>query len=311
MTALETTARLAVRFRSGDTRCAAWHYPGTNGACVIMAGGSAVTKEPASDRFAERFHDAGFTVLGFDFRHFGESGGRPRQVVRIGEQLADWHAAIAFARTLPGVEPDRVVLWGFSLAGGQVLQVAAGDPDLAAAIAQAPLADGRAAAPNALRHMTASALARLTGRALLDAVGGLLGREPLLVPLAGERGTVASVTTPDAIDADRALNPGNRYPGWRQEVAARLALRVGFYRPVRFARRVRCPLLVLAYEDDRTALPGPAIRAGERAPAGRVVRLPGNHYAAFLEGHEETVATELAFLGTAVNGRRTDGGRVP
>ncbi len=41
-------------FASDDTECAAWHYPGTNGACVIMAGGFAVTKEPGTDRFALR-----------------------------------------------------------------------------------------------------------------------------------------------------------------------------------------------------------------------------------------------------------------
>ena len=39
--------RESVRFASGGTECAAWHYPGTNGGCVIMAGGFAVTKEPA------------------------------------------------------------------------------------------------------------------------------------------------------------------------------------------------------------------------------------------------------------------------
>jgi hypothetical protein len=32
--------REKVHFPSGDTKCAAWHYPGTNGACVIMAGGA-------------------------------------------------------------------------------------------------------------------------------------------------------------------------------------------------------------------------------------------------------------------------------
>ena len=32
--------RTEVRFPSGDTHCAAWHYPGTNGACVVMAGGT-------------------------------------------------------------------------------------------------------------------------------------------------------------------------------------------------------------------------------------------------------------------------------
>ena len=46
--------RQKVHFSSGDARCAAWLYPGANGACVIMAGGLAVTKEPGTNRFAAR-----------------------------------------------------------------------------------------------------------------------------------------------------------------------------------------------------------------------------------------------------------------
>lgn len=291
-----TDLRQKVHFRSGDTTCAAWHYPGTTGGCVIMAGGTAVTKEPGTDRFAERFHDAGFTVLAFDFRHFGESGGEPRQVVRIGEQLDDWDAAIAFARTLPEVDPERVALWGFSLAGGHVFRVASRDPRLAAVIAQTPLADARAAAPNAIRHATVRTFLRLTGRGVLDALGGLLGREPRLVPLAGPPGTVASLSTPDALDGDRALNPGNRYSQWRQQVAARSVLAIGFYRPGRAAPRVRCPLLVVVCDDDQSALAAPAVRAAGRAPRGEVAHLAGGHYEPFLDGHEETVATELSFL---------------
>jgi pimeloyl-ACP methyl ester carboxylesterase len=291
-----TDLRQKVHFRSGDTTCAAWHYPGTNGGCVIMAGGTAVTKEPGTDRFAERFHDAGFTVLAFDFRHFGESGGEPRQVVRIGEQLDDWDAAIAFARTLPEVDPGRVALWGFSLAGGHVFRVASRDPRLAAVIAQTPLADARAAAPNAIRHATVRTFLRLTGRGVLDALGGLLGREPRLVPLAGPPGTVASLSTPDALDGDRALNPGNRYPQWWQQVAARSVLAIGFYRPGRAAARVRCPLLVVVCDDDQSALAAPAVRAAGRAPRGEVAHLAGGHYEPFLDGHEEAVATELSFL---------------
>ena len=144
--------REKVHFVSGDTTCAAWHYPATNGGCVIMAGGLAVTKEPGTDRFAKRFHEAGFTVLAFDYRHFGESGGQPRQIMRVSEQQADLQAAIDFAPTLPEVDPSRLALWGFSASGGHVFPVAARNPDLAAAIAQAPLADGPAAAFNAMCH---------------------------------------------------------------------------------------------------------------------------------------------------------------
>jgi pimeloyl-ACP methyl ester carboxylesterase len=299
--------REKVRFRSGDTECAAWHYPGTNGACVVMAGGFAVTKEPGTDRFAGRFHQAGFTVLAFDYRHLGESGGRPRLVVRVGEQLADWQAAIAFARSLPGVDPTRLAIWGFSLSGGHVLRVASRNPGLAAAIAQTPNADGPAATRNAMRHTTAGALLRLTGRGLRDALRGLLGRDPLLVPLAGKPGTVAVLTTPDAQDGARALDPDGRYPDWRQEVAARSVLRLGPYRPGRHAPRIRCPLLVLACDQDRSALAGPAVRAARRAPRGELVRLPGGHYEPFMGGHERAVEAELSFLRRHLVGRSRTG----
>jgi hypothetical protein len=296
MLPMTTFERNKIRFRSGDSECVAWHYPGTGGGCVVMAGGTGVTKEPATDRFAPRFQAAGHSVLAIDFRRLGESGGTPRQVVRVRDQLADLAAALAFARTLPEVDPERVALWGFSLAGGHVFRAAAADERLAAAIAQAPLADGVAVTPNAMRHMTPLASLRLTARAVLDAVGRRLGRQALTVPLAGPRGSVASITTPDGAKGPQVLNPGNRYPQWRQEVAAGSALRLGLYRPGRFASRVRCPLLVLAYDQDLSAMAAPAVRAARRVPQGELVRLPGDHYTPLTDGLEQAVELQLEFL---------------
>jgi pimeloyl-ACP methyl ester carboxylesterase len=288
--------REEIRFASGDTECAAWHYAGTNGGCVIMAGGFAVTRGPGTDPFAARFADAGFTVLAFDHRRLGDSGGRPRQVVRIKDELADWRAAIEFAATLPGVDPDKLALWGFSLSGGHVLQIAASERRVAAAIAQTPNADCQAIVRNAARHQTPLAMLRLTGRGIIDALGGLFGRPPLLVPLNGEPGRVAFLTTPDALDTDKALNPGNRYPDWQQAAAARFALGLGFYRPGRHASRIQCPLLVVVCDQDTSALAAPAVAAADRAARAELVRLPGGHYQPFLSGHEEAVAAELSFL---------------
>ncbi|MFD7179494.1 alpha/beta hydrolase [Streptomyces sp. NPDC059904] len=288
--------REKVRFPSGGTECAAWHYPGANGACVVMAPGGGVTKEPGTDPFAARFHAAGFGVLAFDYRRFGESGGAPRQILDIEEQLADWRAAIACAASLPAVDPARVAAWGFSASGGHIFQVAARAPQLAAAIAQTPLADGPVASRRAMAYQTPWGMLRLTVRGLLDAAGGLVGREPLLMPLAGPPGTVAMLTTPDGNEGDRALNPGNRYPDWWQEVAARSALSLSFYRPGRQASKARCPLLVVVCDQDRSALPGPAVDAARQAPQAEVVRLPGGHYAPFMDAHEPAVEAELAFL---------------
>jgi uncharacterized protein len=293
-----TTAdvRQRVSFSSGGVQCAAWHYPGTNGGCVVMAAGAGVTKEPGTDRFAARFNAEGFSVLAFDYRHIGESGGEPRLVVRINEQLDDWAAAIECAGSLPEVDAQRIACWGFSMSGGHLFRIAARVGGVAAVIAQSPVADNVAATPNALRHETIGVALRFPLIALADAVGGLVGRPPRLIPLAGERGSMAMLTTPDAIDGVRALDPDGRYPEWRQQIAARSVLPLMVYRPGRAASEARCPMQVIICDDDQSALPGPARRAAARAPRAEVVAVPGGHYAPFLDQHERVVAAELEFL---------------
>ncbi len=98
----------------------------------------------ALDAYAERFAAAGWSVLVFDYRHLGASGGEPRQILDIGRQRADWHAALAFARTLPEVDVNRIALWGSSFGGGHVLRVASEDTRIAAIVAQCPFTDGPA-----------------------------------------------------------------------------------------------------------------------------------------------------------------------
>jgi uncharacterized protein len=64
--------------------------------------------------------DRGFNVFMFDYRGFGKSAGEPerRGVVE------DSAAAIKYVRSRPGVDPDKICLWGQSM-GGQVAIVAA------------------------------------------------------------------------------------------------------------------------------------------------------------------------------------------
>jgi pimeloyl-ACP methyl ester carboxylesterase len=294
---ISSPTREAVSFDVAGTPVAAWHYPGTDGSCVVMAGGFAVNKEPATDLFAAALNAAGFGVLAFDYRRLGASGGTPRLVVKMREQLADWDAAIAYAASLPGVDPSRIAVWGFSASGGHVLNVAARHPHLAAAIAQTPNAGGLAAARSAMGYQTKAASLRLTGRALRDAVGGVFGRAPLTVPLGGAPGTVAALTTPDVADTQRALDPrGLHAEAWPQEVAARSVLHLAVYRPGRAAAHIRCPLLVIVCENDKSAYPPAAVAAARRAPNAQLERLPGGHYAPFLEAHEQAAALQTAFL---------------
>jgi fermentation-respiration switch protein FrsA (DUF1100 family) len=101
-------------FDSGGLRCAAGMYwpADTTGplACVVMGHGFSGTRDMGLAPYAERFASAGMAVLMFDYRHFGASDGQPRQLIDITEQLDDYRAATRFARSLRGMDPERIAL---------------------------------------------------------------------------------------------------------------------------------------------------------------------------------------------------------
>jgi alpha-beta hydrolase superfamily lysophospholipase len=116
--------RQDLRFPSGGTSCAAWHYPAAGDApsapIVVMAHGLSGTRRDGLESFAESFAGAGFAALVFDHRGFGDSDGEPDRFDPTA-QLGDWRAAIAFARSLGGIDPQRVATFGSSMGGGNAL----------------------------------------------------------------------------------------------------------------------------------------------------------------------------------------------
>ena len=102
METLDHPERRDVTFGSAGARCAAWHYrPSTMTApqLLVMAHGFAAVRGAGLHAYAERFAGAGYQVLLFDYRHFGDSEGEPRQLLDIRRQHADYRAAIAFGRS--------------------------------------------------------------------------------------------------------------------------------------------------------------------------------------------------------------------
>jgi len=143
--------RTDITFHSGDDWCAGWLYrpEGFEGPrpLMVMAHGFSGTKELRLPAYAERFCAAGIGVLLFDYRHFGASGGEPRQLLDISRQHADFRRALAYARDLDWVDPERVGLFGSSFGGGHVLAVGAADGRVAAIVSQCPFTDGLATLP--------------------------------------------------------------------------------------------------------------------------------------------------------------------
>jgi pimeloyl-ACP methyl ester carboxylesterase len=258
----------------------------------VLAHGFTGVRAARLDAYASRFASAGYAALVFDYRGFGESGGEPRQVIDVRMQLDDWRSAIAFARTLDGVDPDRIVLWGTSFSGGHVMELAADDSRVAAAISQNPFVDGIAA----LAAAGPINLIRLTVAGLRDESRRLRGLSPYLAPAVGPPGTLAAMNQPGSDEGFKALIPAG-YDGWPNAVAGRIFLRIGLYRPIRRAREIHCPWLVMAAVDDLVTPPEPAVRAGLTAPRGEVARQPGGHWDIYVSsGFERAVEAQVAFL---------------
>jgi rhodanese-related sulfurtransferase/fermentation-respiration switch protein FrsA (DUF1100 family) len=104
------------------------------------------TKEMGLPQFAERFADAGFAVLLFDFRNLGESEGTPRGQIFAEDQQEDYRNAITWLQLQPQIDPERIGVWGFSFSGGHVLQIAAFDRRIKCVVAQVPAVSGFLAA---------------------------------------------------------------------------------------------------------------------------------------------------------------------
>lgn len=292
--------RSDVEFSSQGITCRAWLYtPARPNAsptsCIVMAPGLGGTRDAGLEPYAHRFVDAGYFVLLFDYRHFGASDGEPRQLLSISRQLDDWAAAIAFARRQPGIDPRRIALWGTSLSGGHVLVAAVRDGQIAAVSAQCPLMDGLAGVLNLIAYAGLGMVLRLAGKGLQDSIHALLGRPPVYVPIVAPPGQLAAMSSPDAEPGYRAIAP----PDWRNEATARLALTIGLYRPIRYARRVPCPILIQVAAADSVAPIRAAIAAADKAGPRAELKIYSNtgHFDLYTgTGFERSCTDQLVFF---------------
>ena len=294
-----------VTFPSQGGACAGWLYR-PNGVdrppIVVLAHGFAAFRELRLDAYAAQFAQAGYAALAFDYRHWGGSDGEPRRILDIGKQHADWRAAIAYARALDGVDTSRVVGWGSSFGGGHVLELAAHDHALAAAIVQVPHVLGPASA----FAQPPTLIGRLVLAALRDQLGAWLGRPPHRVKAIGRPGEIAMMTSEGAYELVTQMAGDNLDRLLAEnDVAARVALRVPLYSPARHVSAITAPTLVqLARKDDVTPY-AKALDVAHRIPNGEVLSYDCSHFEPYLAPHFEQIITDqIDFLDRHLGGVR-------
>ncbi|MCY7396404.1 MAG: alpha/beta hydrolase [Nocardioides sp.] len=293
--------RTDLEIPSHGSLVSAWHYPAESDAwttatgrpVVVMAHGFGATRDAGLTPFAERFAAAGADVVVFDYRGFGASGGTPRQSVDHRRHREDYRAVVAHVRGLPGVDPERVVLWGSSYSGGHVVAVAAGDPRIAGVISQGAAMDGLAAVLQILQYAGPRQLLRLTAHA----VYGVLRRGHTL-PIVGPPGSLAAITSHDG-EAGYALIMG---PTFRNEMLARGILPILLNRPVTSAARLRMPVLLVLAEQDTIAPPAAVRKVAERVRGPVTLEaMDVGHFEIYAGAPFETsVAVQVEFLGSVL-----------
>jgi cephalosporin-C deacetylase-like acetyl esterase len=168
--------------------------------CIVMTHGLSCIKEMGLSEVATRFTaDLPVTVLVYDHRGFGSSDtgpGQPRQEVITWLQSNDMRDAITYAQTREEVDKAQIVLWGYSLSGGEALYVAGMDRRVKAVIALGPGLSGlevvtRQAPPHAVQAM----------RSLfeMDRLARAEGKEPIRVPVVSNQpGVQSTLPSPES-----------------------------------------------------------------------------------------------------------------
>ncbi|MEC9346860.1 MAG: alpha/beta hydrolase [Pseudomonadota bacterium] len=252
---------------AGGVSLAGWHYPaGDRAPVVVMSHGLSAIRRMNLDALARVFQAAGLAVLAYDHRNFGDSGGEPRQEADPWAQVRDMRDAISCARALPGVDPERLGIWGTSFSGGHVLTVAALDRRVKCVVSQVPFTHGErtfgAWVPEARREKV---LARMSA----DREARFGGAAPETVPAA-----IAGSETEAWV---QACDPDGHYVN---ALTLRSLEMLREYEPHSFAARIApTPLLMVVADRDTQTPTAGQLEAFELAQEPKkLLRLDCRHY---------------------------------
>ena len=294
-----------VRFRNGDIELAGTlllpfgtgPYP-----AVVFLHGSGAEGRWASRYLARRLAREGFAALIWDKRGVGSSTGS-WQVSAFEDLAADAAAAVAFARTQPGIDPERVGIHGHSQ-GGTIAP-------LAAARSQADFVIGSAAAGLPMADVEVYSIGNAIGVASLPPAEAALAKAYVdaIVDVA-YRGAPR-----EELDVAAALAEGYDWyfepPGPDDSYWA-FSRRFAEFDPLAWWGQIRVPvLLVYGSEDER--VPAEASRAailqaiGDGAPVETQifegadhtfrVRRPGDVWPRTVGGYPDVILEWLGQIG--------------
>ncbi|SDR49422.1 hypothetical protein SAMN05443245_6409 [Paraburkholderia fungorum] len=283
--------RQNVEFLSEGVRLRGWFYlpaqalAGEHPA-IVMAHGFSAVKEQYLDRYAEVFANAGFAVLVYDHRNFGESEGMPRQEVDPALQKRGYRDALSYVSTRPEVDASRMGIWGSSFSGGHVLEVAAIDRRVKCVVSQVPQISGY---QSALRRTRADHVPALLSRFESDRARRFAGGSPAMLP-ATSADSAEPCAMPGADSHEFFAGTAAFSPNWRNEVTLRSAELSREHEPgVYIARISPTPLLMIVADADTLTATDLCLRAYEEALQPKQLEMIADgHFTPYVEHFDTT-----------------------
>ena len=264
-------------FSEGVRMAASWRTPdnakGPLRAIVQGPGWLGLRSAKLYRRYHEALTAAGFGLLIFDYRGFGDSEGDSGRLSPA-DQLQDLINAVSYLTTRDDVDADAIGVFGTGgTGGGNAVLLAAADPRIQAAVSQVPVADGR----DWLHRMRAehewlSFLADIDEDRKLRVTTGegkrVHPREGIMVPTPERRTTTVKADVDERIPTSVPLAAA-------EEIMA--------YQPVRAAAALHTPLLIIGVEGDATTPTdhAQALFDAARGPKELILQRHTTHYAAY------------------------------
>ncbi len=233
-------------------------------------------------RYHEALTAAGFAVLIFDYRGFGDSAGRS-DLLLPSVQLEDLMNAVTYLASRNDVDADNIGTFGSGgTGGGNAIVLAASDPRVRCAVSQVPVADGEDWLHRMRsEHEWLSFLARLEADRVTRVTTGqgelVHPREEIMVP------------TPERRATNVKSDVDSRTP---TSVQLRSAEAIMAYKPIDLIDKIAPrAVMIIGVEGDAVTPTDHAVALYERAgePKRLILQRHTTHYAAYGEYGDEVV----------------------
>lgn len=260
-------------------------------AVILMAHGLAALRHFKLVQYAQHFAQAGYAVVLFDYRYWGGSTGRPRELVSIKAQLDDWRSMISHIAERKSIDAKRMILWGTSLSGGYVLSLASRLHNIAAVMVQVPFVDGAESAKLYPLQQLPKAL-KISSQ---DYMGAKVGMSPKTLAVVAQK-ELCFLPTADSYAGYMSIVNPDHY--WSGEIPARVFFNLIRYRPIQEVRQINIPVLFIAAQRD-SLIPIESSRetATNIAPYVQYEEWDMHHFDIYHgEWFKKAIQTQLEFL---------------